>query len=290
MPRNLDLTAVRAFVTVADAGGVTRAARLLNLTQSAVSMQLKRLEDSLGQPLLDRSGRGIGVTAQGEQLLAYGRRLLALNDEVWARLTDQQFTGELRLGVPYDIVYPHVPGILQRFAADFPRVKVRLVSSVTQHLRDLARGGGLDLYLTTEEGLETGGETLDQVPLLWSGARGGNAWRERPLRFATCADCIFRPYAVDALARAAIPWEQAVETGSDRAIEATVSADLAVRVVMRGSEAADHEEIRHGGALPPLPEMLINLYRVKGSSGAVTDAMASMIRAAYGKARSVAAE
>jgi len=82
MPRNLDLTALRAFVTVAETGGVTRAAGQLNLTQSAVSMQLKRLEESLDQHLLDRSGRGISLTTRGEQLLSYGRRMLALNDEV----------------------------------------------------------------------------------------------------------------------------------------------------------------------------------------------------------------
>src|SRR4028118_1391061 len=87
MPRNLDLTALRSFVTVADSGGVTRAAGLLNLTQSAVSMQLKRLEESLGLGLLDRSGRGVSITPTGELLVSYARRLLQLNDEALGRLT-----------------------------------------------------------------------------------------------------------------------------------------------------------------------------------------------------------
>ena len=99
MPRNLDLTALRSFTAVADAGGVTRAAAQLNLTQSAVSMQLKRLEESLGLQLLDRSARRIALTAQGEQLLAYARRLLALNDEAWGRLTHPAFEGVLDFGV-----------------------------------------------------------------------------------------------------------------------------------------------------------------------------------------------
>ena len=104
MPRNLDLTALRSFVTVAECGGVTRAAGQRNLTQSAVSMQLKRLEEALDQPLLDRTGRGVTLTAQGEQLLSYGRRMMALNDEVWARMTHQAFEGEIVLGVPHDVV------------------------------------------------------------------------------------------------------------------------------------------------------------------------------------------
>ena len=113
--RNLDVTTLRSFVAVADSGGVTRAAGLLHLTQSAVSMQLKRLEEMLGLDLLDRSGRGIALTASGEQLLTYARRMVSLNDEVITRLTDQAFEGEITLGVPHDIVYPFIPRILQQF-------------------------------------------------------------------------------------------------------------------------------------------------------------------------------
>jgi len=103
MPRNLDLTALRSFVAVAETGGVTKAAGFLNLTQSAVSMQLKRLEEGLGLDLLDRSGRGIALTGTGEQLLGYARRMLALNDEVYTRLTSQEFEGEIALGVPHEV-------------------------------------------------------------------------------------------------------------------------------------------------------------------------------------------
>ena len=129
MVRNLDITAMRSFVTVADAGGVTRAAGILHLTQSAVSMQLKRLEEMLALELLDRSGRSIALTAAGEQLLGYARRMVALNDEIMGRLTDQAFEGEVVLGVPHDIVYPAIPMVLRRFNAVYPRMKVQLVSS-----------------------------------------------------------------------------------------------------------------------------------------------------------------
>ena len=95
MYRNLDMTALRSFVTVADTGGVTRAAGKLHVTQSAVSMQLKRLEIMLDTDLMERSGRGVNLTAQGEQLLGYGRRMLALNDEAWGRLTHDTYEGIL---------------------------------------------------------------------------------------------------------------------------------------------------------------------------------------------------
>ena len=114
--RNLDVTTLRSFVAVADLGGVTKAAGFLHLTQSAVSMQLKRLEELLGVGLLDRAGRGICLTPAGEQLLGYARRMVALNDEVVRRLSDDEFEGEVRLGVPHDIVYPAIPRVLQQIS------------------------------------------------------------------------------------------------------------------------------------------------------------------------------
>ena len=135
MARNLDLTSLRSFVTIADVGGVTRAAGVLNLTQSAVSMQIKRLEDMLGATVLDRSARTVALTPVGEQLLSYARRMVALNDEVYGLLTLPQFEGEVVLGVPHDIVYPAIPQVLQLFAREFPKVKVRLLSSFTRILR-----------------------------------------------------------------------------------------------------------------------------------------------------------
>ena len=215
MIRNLDLTALRSFTAVADAGGVTRAAAQLNLTQSAVSMQLKRLEEQLGLALLDRSARTIALTPQGEQLLAYARRLLALNDEAWGRLTHPAFEGSLDFGVPHDIIYPYVPGVLQGFAAAYPRVKLQLHSLYTSGLKELLARGEMDLILTTEAGVDAGGETLNREPLVWAGAPGGQAWRQRPLRYASCGHCVFKRPALEALEAAGIPWELAVEFDLD---------------------------------------------------------------------------
>ena len=142
MPRNIDMTALRSFVTVADTGGVTRAAAALNLTQSAVSMQLKRLEENLGQTLLDRAGRSIGLTSAGEQVLSYGRKMLQLNDEVYSRMTDDAYEGVIVLGVPSDIVYPVIPPVLRLFHAEHPRMKVQLLSSYTHKLKQLLKRCG----------------------------------------------------------------------------------------------------------------------------------------------------
>ena len=119
--RDLDISALRSFVAVADLGGMTRAAHKLNLTQSAVSMQVNRLETAFESPLVERVGRGITLTSEGQQLLSYSRQILRLNDEACLRLTHQAFEGQVILGVPKDLVLPIVPSIMREFAGAFPR-------------------------------------------------------------------------------------------------------------------------------------------------------------------------
>ena len=289
MPRNLDLTALRSFVTIVDSGGVTRAAGFLNLTQSAVSMQMRRLEDGLGVQLLDRSTRKLVPTAAGEQLLSYARRMLALNDEVYGLLTHAQFEGELTLGVPHDIVYPAIPQVLQRFASEFPKVKVRLQSSFTRILKEQFGRGEVDVILTTEDGVDVGGQTLAALELVWVGAPGGQAWRQRPLPLAYEQRCIFRQGVQARLDAQGIPWTLAVDSDNTRTVEATVSADLAVHTVLEGTEPRHVERIAHGGALPELGHLKINLYQGHVHGPAV-DRLSQLIRLAYGHRRPVVRE
>jgi len=281
MIRNLDMTALRAFVTVADVGGVTKAAGRLHLTQSAVSMQLKRLEEAMGQALLDRSARTIALTSHGEQLLTYGRRILKLNDEVWGRMTDQAYEGEISFGVPADIVYPHIPGILQRFAREFPRVKVQLISSFTSILKEQLDRGEVDMILTTELDVDQGGETLQASPLVWIGAKGGDVHRQRPLRLAFERDCLFRQPALAALEEQRVEWEMAVETDNFRTIEATVSADLAIHACMLGATPVHSEVLDERADLPVLPEFLVNMYFGDMVERHLCEALADEVRAAY---------
>lgn len=281
MPRNLDLTALRSFVTVADCGGVTRAAGTLNLTQSAVSMQLKRLEDSLDVKLLDRSARKIALTAPGEQLLSYARRMLELNDEAFSRLTATEFEGEIVLGVPHDIVYPSIPLVLQHFHADYPRMRVNLESSFTTRLKEKFARGECDMILTTEDDLDAGGETLVELPLVWIGAPNGVAWRQRPLRLAFEHRCIFRKSVQEALDNAGIPWEVSIESDQSRTIEASVSADLAVHVMLENTAPPYSEPIQHGGALPELASKKINLYISEQMKGEAAERLRDLICQAY---------
>ncbi len=280
MARNLDMTALRSFVAVADSGGVTRAAGALHLTQSAVSMQLKRLEESLDVRLLDRSNRTISLTAEGAQLLRYAREMLSLNDEAYSRLTCNEFEGEVTLGVPHDIIYPYIPAVMRRFAKEFPRVSIKLVSESSLKLRELFGRGECDAILTTEDQAGPGGEVLITLPLLWVGAVGGVAWKQRPLPVAFCSNCIFRPGVLERLNTSGTDWEMVVDSNVDNAVEAVVSADLAVHAAIKGVYPRETAPIPHDGTLPDPGQSKIILYLRPGQE-AVLEGLGALIRNAY---------
>ncbi len=283
MPKNIDLTALRAFVTVAEVGGVTRAAGYLNLTQSAVSMQIKRLEEMLGLQLFLRAARKLALSPEGEQLLSYGRRMLALNDEALSRLDNAGFEGEIRLGVPYDIVYPAIPPILKRLAQIYPRARINLVSSFTILLREAFQRGEFDVILTTEEHPDPTAEVLTQRPLLWVTALDGHAWQRRPLRLGFKRTCIFRAPALAALDAAGIPWEIAVDGDSEQAVDASVAADLVVTVRIAGGlpEGTTSAPMSGETMLPALGHSRIALYRGAMARDEVSAALVSELRAAF---------
>jgi DNA-binding transcriptional LysR family regulator len=131
LKRDIDVGLLRAFAAVAETGGVTSAARLLNLTQAAVSQQIRRLEEFFNLTLFDRQQRRLELTPTGDRLLAYAQRILALNDEIWGVMSSPDFEGEVKLGVPHDIVTPFLPPILKTFNQCWPRVRVTLVCQPT---------------------------------------------------------------------------------------------------------------------------------------------------------------
>lgn len=281
MQRTLDLSALRSFVAVAETGGVTRAAGLLNLTQSAVSMQIKRLEEALDLTLFIRAARRMALSPEGEQLLSYARRMLALNDEALARMTCGTFEGEIRLGVPHDIVYPAIPGILKRLAAQFPRVRINLVSSFTLLMKDNFARGSLDAIITTEAQPDAGGEILAWRDLVWIGAEGGTAWQRRPLRLGFKDTCIFRPSVQAALEKAGLAWEMAFDGESEQAIEATVAADLAISARLGGNMPVGTTVIDPRGALPDLGRLAVCLYAAPTLTGPPAEALLAELRRAY---------
>ncbi len=288
MARNLDLSALRSIVAVAEIGTVTRAAGVLNLTQSAVSMQIRRMEDRLAVALFTRHGGRLLPTSEGEALISYARRMLALNDEALARLTPDAAAGRvLRLGVPYDIVSPQMPAVLRRMAADWPGHRVDLVTSYSRHLQDRFATGEFDLILTTETDPAPGAEILSRRPLLWVAAQGiggdpqGGAALRRPLPVAFKPDCAFRAPALAALDDAGIGWTAVPDSGSETVIETTVAAGLGLTVRMEGNVPAGCAAVDPAAGLPPAGVTHVCLYR-RGAGAGFAGALARALAESYG--------
>jgi DNA-binding transcriptional LysR family regulator len=290
MPRNLDVAALRAFLTVLDLGGVTRAANQLNLTQSAVSLQIKRLEVALGQPLFARKGRCMTPTTQGEQLVAHARRILAANDETLIQMTALNFTGDISLGTPDDLLYPRVPCAMRNFTRLHPRIKVRLHTAQTATLKEKFARGAIDVILTTEAEIGLGAEALLIEPLVWIGAPGGRAWQKRPLPLGTVANCIFNKPAIASLNASAFDWQLEVDNVSNTAVEASIAADMIVRLQLRSTVDPQFDIIDHRGQLPALPNFYICMYIAQGPRRTLCEPLAGCLRAAFANADLLAAQ
>jgi DNA-binding transcriptional LysR family regulator len=281
MLRNLDVALLRAFLSVVETGGVTRAAGTLGLSQAAVSQQIKRLEEALDCRLFEREGRRLALAPAGERLLAQARRLVTQNDELLAAMRAPSFEGEVRLGVPYDIIASVVPPILRGFAKAQPRVRVSLVCEDSRVVREAVRSGRIDLALTTEIECGRHGETLRTDRLVWVGALGGDAHLKDPLPVSLGAPtCAFRPVAIEALGKAKRDWRAVCEVSRLEPVYAVLEAGLAVAPLLRSSVPERFEILGRDARLPGLPEFRINLYTPPGLGAAARD-LADHVRAAF---------
>ena len=282
MNRDIDIALLRAFTSVIDTGSVTAAARLLNRTQAAVSLQIKRLEDVLGQALFQREHRRLTLTPAGERLLANAQRLVALNDAVFGQMTTREFEGEVRFGVPTDIVRTYIPPILRRFNTAWPRVRVTLQLGNSSRLLDAYERGEIDLTLTTDQTADARSETLRVDRLVWVGAPQGSAHKSDPLPLAIGDQtCRWRPVVLEALRKENREWRLVLELSNQVAQDATVSADIAVSTELRDSASPSLTVLSPDSGLPQLPEFMINMHAPMPGSNPIADALAAHIRAEF---------
>jgi DNA-binding transcriptional LysR family regulator len=268
--RNIDPNLVRAFLVVVETASVTKASRLLNVTQAAVSQQLMRLEDLLGQQLFERSKQGLYPTPAAERLLSTARQFLALNDEILCLAGTQEFEGEVKLGCPDDLVGPFLPEILRSFSIIRPHVRVTLVCRTTPELLTGLTAGQVDLAITTEEtGQSLDAKTLLEDQLVLIGAPGGRAHAQRPLPVSLgSTNYGLRPATVRCLSDAGIEWQVVSEVSHVEVICALVRADLAVAPLLRSTVPRDLTVLGPAQDLPALPAFNINLHSALTEGGA----------------------
>lgn len=223
---------LRTFVAAARTLNFTHAARKMCLTQSAVSMQMNRLERDLGKILFKRVTRGVELTVDGEMLLKYSRRLLALHDEAVASISQPELDGLLRLGAAEDYASQHLPGILRRFGKRYPLVRVDLYCDLSDNLLDMLHRDELDLCLCNSESGEHGGDFLRNEPVVWIAPEDAEIENVSPLPLAVFHQgCMFRKWAMQALDEQGISYRIAYSSPSIAGVLAAVKAGLAIAPV-----------------------------------------------------------
>ncbi|MBB5943819.1 DNA-binding transcriptional LysR family regulator [Xanthomonas arboricola] len=266
-----DLDALRSFVAGVELGSFARAADRRGRSTSAISAQLKKLEEQAGQPVLRRQGRGLALTEAGEALLGYARRLLELNDEAVVALQDTALQGWVRLGLQEDFGEHMLPDVLGRFARAHPQVRIE--ARIARHQELLARveAGQLDLALAWESGAASAHRQAQAAwPLRWIAAAERSSlpatasWSgEAPLPLVMLeAPCLLRTAATTALDRAGIPWRIAFTSASLGGVWAAVRAGLGITLRTPAGVPAGLALLPPGaGGLPTLPALGLGLHR-----------------------------
>lgn len=283
-PATIDPDLLRSFAYIAQEGSFTRAAERIGRTQSAVSMQIQRLEGLLGETLLIRGkGGSVQLTPQGITLLEQARELLALNDRIWNSFHGPKMAGSVRLGSPDDYALRYLPQALRRFADSHPAVEVGVECLPSHELVEKLKNGELDLSLISEgnEPMRWPSTTLWRGPLRWITSERYAPHRQDPLPIATAPTDCWGSAALDALLRAGRRWRVAYSSTSQVGTHAPVLAGLAVTVSTLSWVPEGLRVVRPDEGLPPLPDFGILLLKGRNPRQPVTDLLAAHITEAF---------
>jgi DNA-binding transcriptional LysR family regulator len=287
---NLDVDQLKTFLAIADSGNFTRAAGDVNKTQSAVSMQMKRLEEVLGRPLFARDGRGIRLTADGDKLIDYARRIVALSDETVSVFSKPDITGTVRFGTPDDYADLILPEILARFNRTHPLVNVDVVCYPSTVLSEHLQRGEIDLAVVTFNDVDIQGEILHDAELVWvTSARHSTHLAETLPLAAAHSSCVWRNIMVKALEAEARKYRVVYTSPNFATICAAVLQGLAVATMPEICVKPGMKILGKADGFPKLGTFDIGLIQKSGKPSSAAQALAQHIRDGLGSSRRVEA-
>jgi DNA-binding transcriptional LysR family regulator len=271
---DLQLDWLRAFVAVADTGSLTAAAKQIDRSQSAVSMQLKKLEGALGQSLISRGPRHLFLTTGGVELLHYAQKILDLHTEALTALRGSDVTGGISLGVPEDYAVAYLTSVLRTFSKRYPAVEITLVCEPSTSLISKVEQGELDLAVVTRDRSKRG-TLLFREKLVWVGEEHHEAWRRDPLPIAF-HDLGSRPR--DAVLRAISSQQRryriAYHSPNVAGQVAAAESGMAIAILTKCSLPSHLKVLDRRHGLPDLPEVEVVVIRSKQAARLVApDAM-----------------
>ena len=279
----LDLDVLRTFVAIAETGSFTTAANAVYRTPSAVSMQIKKLEDILGRSVFLRDARSVALTTDGEMLLGYARRMLAINREAVSKFIIPDITGVVRLGSPDDFGERVLPHVLKRFAETHPSIAVDVIIDQSVNLRRRMDDRALDITLLTNscKAVASGAEVLLTEPIVWAGAKGGCAHMREPLPVSIWEEgCVWRAGALDALGREGRNYRVAYMSAHTAGQRSAILADLAVAPLPKSFLGHEMVELGPKDGMPEIGNYSLAMI-VAPEASAPVKAAAEHIRAAF---------
>jgi DNA-binding transcriptional LysR family regulator len=274
----IDIDQLRTFIAIAETGSFTKAADVVHKTQSAVSMQMKRLEERLDRPIFARDGRASKLTEDGERLLDYARRIVKLNMEALAAFSDAELTGRVRLGVPDDYADRYLPEIMARFSRAYPGVELTVFCQPSVELMALIKSNEIDLAIVTNCEGRWPMEIFRRERLLWVSSNRHSTHLEERLPLALGRpSCIWRQSAIEHLDRAGRSYRLLYTSANSGAVAAAVLAGLAVSVFPESALRPGMRVLTPAEGFPELPSCSIGLIRNPHERPALADALAGHI-------------
>lgn len=283
MRDTLDMELLQTLAAIADTGSFAGAAESVHRTQSAVSMQMKRLEDIVNQPLFEKRGRRAMLTAQGQNLLLYARRILSLQDEALAVFRSPDIQGEVKLGVCDDYVMSYMPPILASYAQKYPNVHVQLDAQTSTRLIAATARGELDFSLVNVINSDVEYEKLKSDSLVWVTSRHHLAHEMTPLPLGIESNCLWGNWAQQALDKAGIHYRLAYSTFNIGGVVAIIEAGLAVSIMSSSSVLPNMRILGKAEGFPDLPITSIGLVKNKTSLTPAAEQLANSIRQRLGQ-------
>ena len=283
----LDLDLLRTLVAIAEGGSFSAAAAQVHRTPSAVSMQVKRVEEIVGRAVFHRDSRSVSLTPDGAFLVDHARRMLAANRDAMARFLQPDLRGVVRLGATDDVAERFLAAMLARFAESHPGVVVDVAVDDSVNMASRVRSGDLDLALVTCDAEAPRGEVLLRERLVWAMKRGGLAAERDPLPVSVWEEgCIWRHLGLGALQSVDRRWRIAFQSAHVSGQRAAIRADLAVAPLPAAALEPGLAEAPARYGLPPLPDYGIALSVGQGAGPAV-EAAAEHLRQAFAEAPNV---
>lgn len=287
MAAPLDSDLMRAFLAVADAGSVTGAADRVGRTQSAVSMQIRRLEETLGQALFRRLPRGVELTPRGEQLEPYARRVVRMLDDAAVALRERPLQGPVRIGIPEDYSENVLPQALAAFAARHPAVEVTVRCDYSAPQLAALAADQLDLAVVFEPNRVTEGEVICVDPTVWATSIAHEQHLREPLPVAAYFHSDWcKEFALGSLERLGRAYRVAFECDTSGGMQIAVRTGLSIAALSRSSIPPGCRELGAEDGFPLVDTSCVVLRRNPRGTSAAIDGMAAMLREAFGPQRS----